>query len=192
MLFRSTVTGSIGVLGGKVAIEGLMKKVGVTTSVISRGRNSGVMSMTTGFSDSERAAMQGMLDETYVQFTSKAAAGRKMEVAKLEALARGRVYTGRQALEIGLIDQLGTLADAIAHARTLAGDEQGELELDQLPKGGSPLDALLGRSEQAASPVAQLMQQLPEPLRPAIRYLPILELMTRENILLLLPFDLQF
>ncbi len=187
-----TVTGSIGVLGGKVAIEGLMKKVGVTTSVISRGRNSGVMSMTTGFSDSERAAMQGMLDETYVQFTSKAAAGRKMEVAKLEALARGRVYTGRQALEIGLIDQLGTLADAIAHARTLAGDEQGELELDQLPKGGSPLDALLGRSEQAASPVAQLMQQLPEPLRPAIRYLPILELMTRENVLLLLPFDLQF
>lgn len=187
-----TVTGSIGVLGGKVAIEGLMKKVGVTTSVISRGKNSGVMSMTTGFSDSERDAMQGMLNETYVQFTTKAAAGRGMEVDKLEALARGRVYTGRQALAIGLVDQLGTLADAIAHARTLAGDTNGELELEQLPKAGSPLDSLLGQTQQAASPIVQLAEQLPEALRPAVRYLPVLDLMSREPVLLMMPFDLQF
>lgn len=187
-----TVTGSIGVLGGKVAIEGLMKKVGVTTSVISRGKNSGVMSMTTAFSDSEREAMQSMLNETYVQFTSKAAAGRKMEVEKLEALARGRVYTGRQALAIGLVDQLGTLADAIAHARTLAGDSNSELELEQLPKGGSPLESFLGQTQRAASPVVQLAEQLPEALRPAVRHLPILDLMSREPVLLLMPFDLQF
>ena len=187
-----TVTGSIGVLGGKIALEGLMKKFGVTTSVISRGKNSGVMSMTTAFSDSEREAMQGMLNETYVQFTTKAAAGRKMEVDKLEALARGRVYTGRQALAIGLVDQLGTLADAIAHARTLAGDTNSELELEQLPKGGSPLESLLGQTQRAASPVAQLIEQLPESLKPAVRHLPVLELMTREPVLLHMPFDLQF
>ncbi|MFM7866259.1 MAG: S49 family peptidase, partial [Planctomycetaceae bacterium] len=107
-------------------------------------------------------------------------------------LARGRVYTGRQALAIGLVDQLGTLADAIAHARTLAGDTNSELELEQLPKGGSPLESLLGQTQRAASPVAQLIEQLPESLRPAVRHLPVLELMTREPVLLHMPFDLKF
>ncbi|MFN5907205.1 MAG: hypothetical protein ACK5A3_14220, partial [Planctomyces sp.] len=85
-----------------------------------------------------------------------------------------------------------TLADAIAHARTLAGDTNGELELEQLPKAGSPLDSLLGQTQQAASPIVQLAEQLPEALRPAVRYLPILDLMSREPVLLMMPFDLQF
>ena len=92
-----TLTGSIGVLGGKIALDGLMQKLGVTTSVIQRGKNSGVMSPFAAFSDSERDTMQRMLNDVYEQFTQKAAAGRKMDYAVLEALARGRVYTGRQA-----------------------------------------------------------------------------------------------
>ena len=92
-----TLTGSIGVLGGKIALDGLMQKFGVTTSVIQRGKNSGVMSPFAAFSDSERDTMQRMLNDVYKQFTQKAAAGRKMDYTALEALARGRVYTGRQA-----------------------------------------------------------------------------------------------
>ncbi|MFM7059495.1 MAG: signal peptide peptidase SppA [Planctomycetota bacterium] len=185
-----TVTGSIGVLGGKIALEGLMNKLGVTTSVISRGKNSGVMSMTTGFTDSERTAMQRMLNETYDQFTRKAAAGRRMEHAALEALARGRVYTGRQAKEIGLVDHLGTLADAIAHARQLAGDPEGKLELEQLPPAGSPLEGLIGQQPAPQPPLAQALQLLPPSLHAPLQHLPALELLHNEPVLLMLPYHL--
>ena len=182
-----TLTGSIGVLGGKIAVEGLMNKLGVTTSVIKRGKNSGVMSLTSAFEDSERETMQNMLNEIYGQFTRKAAAGRKMEYEKLEALARGRVYTGRQALAVGLVDQLGTLGDAIAYARQLVGDTDGKLELENLPAPQSPLESLLGRYGESRQPLATLTDAVPQPLRPLLQHLPALELLQREPVLLLLP-----
>ncbi|MBC7819021.1 MAG: signal peptide peptidase SppA, partial [Planctomycetaceae bacterium] len=115
-----TITGSIGVVGGKIALEGLYNKVGITTSVVARGKNSGILSMTSGFTESERAAMTKLLLDIYKQFTEKAAKGRKMEYAKLEKLARGRIYSGATALKLGLIDKLGTLEDAVEHAKELA------------------------------------------------------------------------
>ena len=187
-----TLTGSIGVLGGKVALDGLMKKFGVTTSVIQRGKNSGVMSSTMAFSDSERESMQQMLNNVYGQFTQKAAAGRHMEYAALEALARGRVYTGRQAKEIGLVDQLGTLADAIAHTRKLVDDEAGKLELEDLPKAQSPLEMLMGQTIPAGHPVAELASLFPESLRPALRNLSALRQISEEPVMMILPFDVRF
>ncbi len=186
-----TLTGSIGVLGGKIAIEGLMNKLGVTTSVISRGRNSGVLSLTSAFEDSEREAMQNMLNEIYGQFTRKAAEGRRMEYEKLEALARGRVYTGRQALNVGLVDELGTLGDALAYARKLVGDTEGKLELENLPAARSPLEALLGQCSGENQPLVQVLQSLPQSLRPLMQHLPVLELLQREPALLLMPCHVQ-
>lgn len=186
-----TLTGSIGVVGGKIAIEGLMKKVGVTTSVISRGANSGVMSMTTGFSDSEREAMQEMLNHTYEQFTQKAATGRKMEHKALEALARGRVYTGRQAKEIGLVDELGTLADAIKHARQLAGDPEEKLELEELPHPVSPLEMLMGDAERAKQPFDAFVRSLPVSAQQTLQHWPVLDLFQREPVLMLMPFQVR-
>eukprot|EP00913_Durusdinium_trenchii_P028494 g26722.t1 len=151
-----TLTGSIGVVGGKVALRGLYNKVGITTTVLSRGKNAGALSMTDGFTDSERAAMQGMMNAIYKQFTTKAAKGRKMKYAKLEKLARGRVYTGAMAVKIGLVDKLGTLHDALAHARKIGGFKPGEkVEKLILPEPGSPFESLFGpmasaRSEDAA------------------------------------------
>jgi protease-4 len=140
-----TLTGSIGVVGGKIALKGLFEKVGITTSVISRGQNSGIMSIMDGFTDTERKAMQRMLHDVYDQFTHKAAAGRRMEHEQLEKLARGRVYTGAMALEIGLVDKLGTLEDAIAHATKLA-DLESEKKVERLilPRPVGPLEMLLG------------------------------------------------
>lgn len=182
-----TLTGSIGVLGGKIAVEGLMNKLGVTTSVIKRGKNSGVMSLTSAFEDSERETMQNMLNEIYGQFTRKAAAGRKMNYDQLEALARGRVYTGRQALAVGLVDQLGTLGDAIAYARQLVGDTDGKLELENLPAPQSPLESLLGHAGKTRNPLASITDAAPQSLRPLLQHLPVLELLQREPVLLLLP-----
>ncbi len=187
-----TLTGSIGVLGGKIALDGVMKKFGVTTSVIQRGKNSGVMSPIAAFSDSERETMQRMLNSVYEQFTQKAAAGRHMEYATLEALARGRVYTGRQAKEIGLVDQLGTLADAVTYTRKLVGDEAGKLELEDLPKAQSPLEMLMGQTGPASQPLAELVAWLPESARPALRHFSVLQQIADEPVLMILPFDVRF
>ncbi len=105
-----TLTGSIGVVGGKLAIKGLLAKVGVTTEVISRGKNSGTWSMTEPFSATEREAWKRLMGDIYRQFTSKAAEGRKMDLAKLESLAGRaslqrthgrRQWPGRQAGYVG-------------------------------------------------------------------------------------------
>ncbi len=186
-----TLTGSIGVVGGKVSFDGLMKKVGLTTSVIRRGKNSGVMSITESFSDSERDAMQNMLNTIYEQFTQKAAAGRKMDHAQLEALARGRVYTGRQAKALGLVDQLGTLADAVAHARTLAGDAEGKLELEDLPRPQSPLEMLMGNAQPTTKPFDVWASLLPEITAPALKHVRTLRLFADEPALMILPFDVR-
>lgn len=186
-----TLTGSIGVVGGKVSFEGLMNKVGVTQSVISRGKNSGVMSLTTAFTESERIVMQRMLDTIYKQFTEKAAAGRQMDYAKLELMARGRVYTGQRAKALGLVDELGTLADAVAYARTLVGDTDGKLELESLPKPQSPLEMLLGqteRSQPSPAVAASLMKILPESLQPVLRHLTALQQLATEPALTIMPY----
>ncbi len=187
-----TLTGSIGVLGGKIALDGLMQKFGVTTSVIQRGKNSGVMSPFAAFSDSERDTMQRMLNDVYKQFTQKAAAGRKMDYMALEALARGRVYTGRQAKAVGLVDRLGTLADAIAYTRTLVGDDGGKLELEDLPKAQSPLEMLLGQTSLDRQPIASLAAFVPDALLPALRRLSVLRQIADEPVLMILPFDVRF
>ncbi|MGL6073389.1 MAG: signal peptide peptidase SppA [Fimbriiglobus sp.] len=143
-----TVTGSIGVFGMKFVTGGIEEMAGMKTEVISRGKNSGVNSTTFPWSESERKAMTLTIEEIYTMFVDKALAGRKgagvkMTREQLLKLAGGRVWTGRQAKAAGLIDELGTLDDAINYAKTLAKiDPKTEMEIQQLPKGGSFLDKL--------------------------------------------------
>ena len=106
-----TITGSIGVIGGKLVFGGLFEKVGVTTDVVSRGKNSSALSSMKPFTKEERDAWTSLLQEAYRQFVDKAPAqGRKMPREKLEQFAQGRVWTGRCALGNGLVDALGTSA----------------------------------------------------------------------------------
>lgn len=140
-----TITGSIGVVGGKLSIRGLYDKMGITTETIERGRNSGIFDSSGKFSDSERTVITDMMEDTYAQFTTKAAEGRKMPVEKLRQLAGGRVYTGRQALENGLVDQLGTLQDAIAEAKQMAGiDKDADMKIEVLPEPTNFFETLFG------------------------------------------------
>jgi protease-4 len=143
-----TVTGSIGVVGGKLAVRGLFDKIGVTTETIQRGKNSGLFAMSGRFTDSERAAVMETMEDIYRQFTAKAAAGRKLPVEQLRDLAGGRVYSGRQAKENGLVDKLGTLHDAIASAKVLAGlDADAAVRIEVLPEPTSILDSLFATSD---------------------------------------------
>ncbi|MFM8735486.1 MAG: signal peptide peptidase SppA [Pirellulales bacterium] len=164
-----TLTGSIGVVGGKVAVGDALGKVGVHTDVVSRGRNAGWLSMNEPFNPAEREAFLGTMKEVYRLFTSKVAEGRRLTAEKVETLAGGRVFTGRQAKEAGLVDRLGTLDDAIDEARTLAGIDADEaVDRVLLPEPRGLFDDLFGAAGRAADPVAGLGVWAASPLRLAI------------------------
>jgi protease-4 len=116
----ATLTGSIGVAGGKLVVDGLLERVGVSTGSVQRGARALMYSPRRGFSEDERARFAATIDVIYNDFVGKVAAGRKRPVAEIEAVARGRVWTGRDALEAGLVDELGALRDAVRIARERA------------------------------------------------------------------------
>ena len=186
-----TITGSIGVVGGKLAMKGLYDKIGLTTDVISRGKNSSIFSATEKFTESEREVVSEMMHDVYRIFTTKASSGRKMDLDKLEKLAGGQVYTGRDAKRNGLVDELGTLKDAIQAAKRLAGlDPETEVELKVLPKPKNPLEALFEAdldSEREASLMSGLKHFAPElsiPLRRAYYLQRVME----HPVALMMPF----
>lgn len=143
-----TITGSIGVFGLKFVTGGLEEWAGVKTEVVSRGKNSGVTSTTFEWSESERKAMTETVETIYEQFLDRSLEGRKRAGSKmtrdeLVKLAGGRVWTGRQAKANGLVDELGTLDDAVRHAQKLAGlDPSKPAERLNLPKPVSFFDRL--------------------------------------------------
>ncbi len=192
-----TITGSIGVVGGKLALEGLFEKLGITTSYVTRGENSGALSVMQPFSESERKAMQRTMNEIYEIFVTKAAAGREMDVEELKELAGGRIYTGEVAVENGLVDDLGTLDDAFEKAKELAGLENAK-DVDRLllPKPTSPFEQLFGPldtevNQDVATSVVQDL--LPAELTAELRRAMIInELSATDPRLLLMPFQLRF
>jgi protease IV len=118
-----TLTGSIGVIMEMANIEGLLKKIGVEGVVVKSGRYKDVGSPLRRMSDEEQALLQSVMDDVHKQFIEAVAAGRSLEVADVKALADGRIFTGRQAKDAKLVDELGNLEDAIQLAAEMAGIE---------------------------------------------------------------------
>lgn len=111
---EATITGSIGVVGGKVYFGELLEKVGVGYYSFTRGRNAGMLGSATGFSPLEKQKVTSSMLETYSMFKDRVLATRAGRIkGDLENLAQGRVFSGKRALELGLIDQIGDIEDAI-------------------------------------------------------------------------------
>jgi len=117
----STLTGSIGVFGGKVVVRRLLDRVGLSTGTVSRGEHALMFSARRGFDDAERERLAAAIDALYDDFVAKVARGRGRPVEEIEAVARGRVWTGADAVDAGLVDSLGGLRDAVQVARARAG-----------------------------------------------------------------------
>ncbi len=127
---EGTLTGSIGVVGGKLAIGGALEKLGVKSFPVGRGKRSMMWSTLSAWNESEREAIQKMMEDIYKVFVQRVADGRGKSYEEIHAIAQGRVWTGAAALENGLVDELGGLDTAIAHAEKLvAGTALGELEI---------------------------------------------------------------
>ena len=118
-----TRTGSIGVIMETANVEGLLQKIGIEGVVIKSGKFKDVGSPLRKMSEEERGLMQAVMDDVHKQFIEAVAEGRAMELAEAQALADGRIFTGRQAKEAKLVDELGNLDDAIQMAADAVGIE---------------------------------------------------------------------
>ncbi len=144
----NTITGSIGVFGMLFNAETLLnEKMGLTFDRVSTGELSALGMPTKAFTDAERQVVQQSVENIYESFTSKAAQGRKMNIDSLKKVASGRVWTGKDAQRIGLVDEMGGLAKAVELAAGAARLEEGAYNLKFVPKKESILDRLMNVSE---------------------------------------------
>jgi protease-4 len=116
-----TLTGSIGVYGGKPVVTELFGKLGIASESVQEGENAGMFSPSRAFSESQWERINAMLDRIYHEFVDKVAEGRALDRDRVHELAKGRVWTGADAREHGLVDRLGGLETAVALAREKAG-----------------------------------------------------------------------
>jgi len=138
-----TLTGSIGIFGGKMVIGGTLDKLGVTTEAVVSGANAGIYSPFAPFTPAQREKVASFMDDFYKNFLTKVAESRKSTPEAIHAVAQGRVWTGRQALDHGLVDALGGLDAAVALAKEKAKIPANEdVQLVVYPERRGLLDAL--------------------------------------------------
>lgn len=199
----TTITGSIGVFGGKMVLKGLYDKLDIQVERLSRGANAGIYSSSTTFSDSERKVVERMIGKVYDTFLDRVAAGRNMEKAAVDKVGQGRVWTGLAAKEVGLVDELGGLDRALAIAADKAGLRDYKVRILPEPKNflDTLMESLMGgasvkagskaglvQSAVAASPeVRALLATMPKTTAPLRRFLGMLEMMERDRVMMALP-----
>lgn len=194
----STITGSIGVVGGKPVVKGFYDWIGVTNEYVLRGKNAGMFRETEKFSDTERKKFVEFIGATYDDFITKVAKGRSKEKTYIDSIGQGRVWTGRQGKENGLVDEYGGLDKAIEVAKQLA-----NLPADKgihrviLPKPPSFFEELMNSGDDGDGASAQAKQQaailaaLPEDARRALRYAQLLDRARNGESICMLPFSLR-
>lgn len=182
-----TITGSIGVVAGKADLRGLYDRLGVTKDLVKRGRHSTIHSDYVPLSDEERARIRVEAENFYREFVDKVAAARRLTPEATDAAAQGRVWTGRQALSRGLVDELGGLDEAVDTARRLAGmPVEGPAAIERFPRPRRlwKLSFDLNLPTQGRLPGSQLAA--------LFTHLPAFAFVLRERVWALMPFGLRF
>jgi protease-4 len=142
----ATLTGSIGVLAGKLVVTSLLDKFGASTGAVQRGANAAMFSPFADFSPAERARLDAFLDATYRGFKERVAAGRHMSADQVEAIAKGRVWSGEEAKERGLVDALGGYSVALRLAKEAASiPADAAFELAVFPRPRGPIERIIDR-----------------------------------------------
>jgi protease-4 len=164
---KLSLIGSIGVFAGKFNINKLYSKLGLNTVSLQRGKNASLFSLNSKFSDSERKVVRKMIEDTYKDFIQKVADSRNLTVDQIYPLAQGRVWNGEMGKELGLIDIIGGLDEAIEIAKELAEIDKSEnVRLLYYPKRKSFLTQLLRTisvsTEVLRNPLRQLRNHLQE------------------------------
>ncbi|HWF88416.1 MAG TPA: signal peptide peptidase SppA [Pyrinomonadaceae bacterium] len=193
----STITGSIGVVAGKPVLRGFYDWLGISNEYVLRGKNAGMFRETEKFSDDERAKFEDWIKTTYYQdFVPKVAKGRNKDAQYIDSVGQGRVWTGGQAKNKGLVDEFGGLDKAIEVAKQLAKIPADKgVERVILPYPTTFLQELLnGGNENSNTEIAQqraVFAALPEDARRAFRFMQMMEKMKNGDTMLVMPFDIR-
>ena len=174
---RNTITGSIGVLIGKMNVSGLYSLLGMSTDSVATSDNASLFSAQQNFTPTQREYIQKSLDQTYADFTKGVAAGRKMTVEAVDKIGKGRVWSGSQGKALGLVDELGGLDRAVEVAKELANIPAGEaVRLVRYPEERSFFQQLLQRekdtmneSQSLESMLRHIVSQM-EPVQARVPY----------------------
>lgn len=196
----STITGSIGVVAGKPVVKGFYDWLGISNAYILRGKLAGMFRETEKFTPEERAKFEEWIKNTYYNdFVPKVAKGRNKDAAYIDSIAQGRVWTGAQGKDRGLVDEFGGLDRAVEVAKDLAKIPKDKgVHRVILPHPRTVLQELLNQDDgETRSQNTQRQQQravlaaLPEDARRALRYMSLLDRMKSGESMLLMPFDLR-
>jgi protease-4 len=156
----TTITGSIGIFAQWLNLDNFFKnKLGITQDHVNTHAHSNFMSSPSALTDFEKSVVQNMVNQGYASFTSKAAQGRKMSLAKLQSLAGGRVWTGLQAKQVGLVDELGGLDRAIEIAADRAKLRPSNYKVVVYPKAKSFFDEVLSSAFSESSMETRFVQR---------------------------------
>jgi protease-4 len=196
----STVTGSIGMFMGKPVVKGFYDWIGVSNEYVMRGKNAGIFRETEKWTPEERAKMENQAKKVYYgDFVPKVAKGRNRSDAEIDALGQGRVWTGMQAKQNGLVDEFGGLEKAIEIAKNLANiPADKEVRRANFPEprpyletffGGGGDDSAFADTKQLETKKA-LIESLPEDRR-TLRFAEMFDRMKNGEAMLMLPFELQ-
>jgi protease-4 len=209
-----TITASIGVVGGKFVTTPMWDKLGVNWVPVQRGKNADIFNSARPFDEAQRALIQDFMDDTYEVFKQHVKEGRKGKLAKpLDEIAAGRVYTGKQALELGLVDQIGGLADAIRYAADQAVIEDYDVRIIPKPvdfftamieemsgEGPRPTDisiqaapGIVSTNSPLLDAALPMLQQLdPHRAKAVLRAVKSLEIIQRDGLALVMPQQIVF
>ena len=192
----STITGSIGVVAGKPVLRGFYDWLGISNEYVLRGKNAGMFRETEKFSDDERAKFEEWIKTTYYQdFVPKVANGRKKDPQYVDSVGQGRVWTGSQARDKGLVDEFGGLDKAIEVAKQLAKIPADKgVERVILPYPTTFLQELFSGGDNSNTQIQQqraVFAALPEDARRALRYMALMERMKNGESMLVMPFDIR-
>jgi len=163
----ATLTGSIGVISEITNIEELLKKVGIDIEVYKSGKFKDISSFSRGRTEEEKRLIQEYLDTAYDLFVSRVVEGRGLDKDTVKDLSQGQIYSGKRALELGLIDGLGSAEEGVEEAKKLQNLEEVKIVRYRTQTG---LDLLLGKIETALNPVSALLARFTPGFRAA--YLP--------------------
>ena len=170
-----TITASIGVLGGKMLTTGLWNKVGLSWDEVHQGASATMFTGTHDYTPAEWARFQAWLDRVYVDFTGKVADGRKLPKEKVLEIAKGRIWSGQDAKNLGLVDELGGYDTALKLAKKAAGiPESDEVKVVVYPRPKSLLQTLLqrrGPDNSDKEAVAEVLARILQDVQPVAREL---------------------
>ena len=195
----STITGSIGVVGGKPVIKGFYDWIGVSNEYVMRGKNAGMFRETEKFNDSEQAKFREFLNNTYDDFITKVGKGRNKDKDYINSIGQGRVWTGNQGKERGLVDEYGGLDKAIEIAKQLANiPADKSIQRVIMPQPPTFFEQLMSAgnddsdaADTQAKQQAALFSALPEDMRESLRYAQLLDRASKGEAIYLMPFRLR-